>query len=32
LRPAGRTSHWRTARVAPEDDAVALEPVSSAVP
>ena len=32
LRPAGRTSHWRTARVAPDDDAVALEPVGSAVP
>jgi biofilm PGA synthesis N-glycosyltransferase PgaC len=32
LRPAGRTSHWRTARVARDDDAVALEPVASAVP
>jgi len=29
LRPAGRTSHWRTARVAPAEDAVALEPVAT---
>jgi hypothetical protein len=29
LRPGGRTSHWRTARVSPDEDAVALEPVAS---
>jgi len=28
LRPAGRTSHWRTPRVAPAEDAVTLEPVA----
>jgi hypothetical protein len=32
LRPDGRTSHWRTARVRSEEDAVALEPVGSAAP
>ena len=29
LRPGGRTSHWRTARVSPDEDSVALEPVAS---
>jgi poly-beta-1,6-N-acetyl-D-glucosamine synthase len=29
LRPAGRTSHWRTARVAPAEDAVVLEPAAT---
>ena len=32
LRPAGRTSHWRTARVTPAEDAVALEPVATTAP
>jgi biofilm PGA synthesis N-glycosyltransferase PgaC len=32
LRPAGRTSHWRTPRVAPAEDAVTLEPVARPAP